>query len=1236
MAEACAERNLLFGMLAFQMGLIDQSALVAAFHAWTRAKDRSMAEILVEQGALDDEGRALIQALAKKHLKLHGDDPEKSLAALHAGRSTRESLARIGDPEIEATLAHVGSSADDDSDSNRTGSYAVGTATSEGQRFRVLRPHARGGLGAVFVALDAELNREVALKQILDRHADDPTSRSRFLIEAEITGGLEHPGIVPVYGLGTYGNGRPYYAMRFIRGDSLKEAIERYHGGSAATSGTGSRAHQGDGPETARPEDSRGSRDLDLRKLLHRFLDVCNAIDYAHSRGVLHRDIKPGNIIVGKHGETLVVDWGLAKATGRHDTRTEERTLLPSSGRGSAETLPGSAMGTPGYMSPEQARGELDRLEPRSDVYSLGATLYCLLTGKPPFEGDDVGAVLGAVKKGDFLPPRQLDPSIDRALEAVCKKAMALQADDRYASPRALADDIERWMADLPVTALPESWARRLARWSRRHRSATRAAAASLAVIATVATLAALAIGREQAQTRKALEREMRARLDQSKARGFAQEQSQLALDAIREYNTGVTRDFLLKQPEMASLRKALLRAPLRFYRRLARNIEDNGLTDPDSRARLGRAQLDLGQLMSEIGSVEDSITTLEQARDNLERVVRDDPGSHEDQYLLARTRTFLGNRYDKASRPDDARTLFDRALADCNRLVRAFPADYHDRALQAETLQHRADFLWDHGDLAGSRRDYIASIAIGSRLVLEHPDDLEILDKHASSLNNLSILYGEAGQRDELARALAESTALRERLVAAVAADDPRRDSYVSNLGSCYQNLGAAEQNKGNSDAARAWYRKALAIQEEQVRTMPNVAEFLERVGVTHADLGQLDAQNGRFSTARAELDLSRDFLERLVRIRPRDVIYRMHLTKTLGMLAEIESESASPQTAATLERRVVSEAEEILRINPKYHPASHQLAIHMRRGADLSWDLADSVRPLSELDRAETILRQLVAAYPELTEYRYDLAATIRTRVQKDRERGRDRDAETRFREALAITDAVRRDDPSLVSNLGLAGALTADLGTLLGELGRTAEAQPLFARALELLEQARARSSENAQIRRKLVEALAARAEFLGRLGRLRESLTDWDRALGLAAADDVHALRLGRAGTVARSGDHRAALAAAAAAEREASDRAGMPIRSAALHLLVADAINRDPALSSAARFSGVAAQLAAALDWITRARAAPPYRDPRRLLHALAAPEFVPLRGHPEFQLLMMDLVFPPRPFGSPN
>jgi hypothetical protein len=399
-APADVPRDLLFGLLALQTGLIDQAALSAAFAARDPDKTRPVGEVLVEQKALDPTARAALEGLIDAHVAAHGGT-QRSLAALSVGASTVEQLARLDDPDITASLAQLDLSTTrgdmanataDFASRGGTSAYAVGTATSGGHRFRVLRPHAEGGLGAVFVALDEELNREVALKQIQDRFADDPDSRSRFLLEAEITGALEHPGIVPVYGLGHHPDGRPFYAMRFIRGDSLKDAIAAFHA-----------VHP--------PDRDPGARSLELRNLLRRFTDVCNAVEYAHRRGVLHRDLKPGNVMIGRYGETLVVDWGLAKTlrSAGAGPGPEERPVSPGSSGGTAATLPGSALGTPGYMSPEQAAGELDQLGPPSDVYSLGATLYCLLTGRPPFtrdDGEDIVQLLQAVRRGDFRPPR--------------------------------------------------------------------------------------------------------------------------------------------------------------------------------------------------------------------------------------------------------------------------------------------------------------------------------------------------------------------------------------------------------------------------------------------------------------------------------------------------------------------------------------------------------------------------------------------------------------------------------------------------------------------------------------------------------------------------------------------------------------------------------------------------------------------------------------------------------------
>jgi tetratricopeptide (TPR) repeat protein/tRNA A-37 threonylcarbamoyl transferase component Bud32 len=459
MSAYSVNRNVLFGILALEMGFITRDDFIAAIRASALERHRPIGEVLVEKGALDPDCRAMLEPLVDGHVKRHDGDPASSLAALAPIGLLASALREaVRDADAQAAIAHIPVMSVSDPYATVPPGGAPETAGYDpvAIRYRKIRDHAKGGLGIVYVAQDEELKREVALKEIQDHYADDNDKRARFIKEAEITGGLAHPGIVPVYGLGTYADGRPYYAMRFIKGNSLKDAIAEFHANLEL-------------------KKDHGARALALQKLLRRFLDVCNAVGYAHSRGVLHRDLKPANVMIGDYGETLVVDWGLAKAVGRSDPDSyglsPESAALDTPSRATAQTMPGSVIGTPAYMSPEQAAGRLDLLGATSDVYSLGATLYTLLTGSVPFEGSDIREILGKVKRGEFRRPREQSPWLDPALEAICLKAMATRSDARYPSTKALSEDIERSIADEPVSAYPEPWSKKSQRFVRRHRT---------------------------------------------------------------------------------------------------------------------------------------------------------------------------------------------------------------------------------------------------------------------------------------------------------------------------------------------------------------------------------------------------------------------------------------------------------------------------------------------------------------------------------------------------------------------------------------------------------------------------------------------------------------------------------------------------------------------------------------------------------------------------------------------
>ena len=540
--EAGAGRNLLLGLLAFQDGFIGHNTLVDAIHAWIADKSRPIGETLRGWGVLD-EGQLLVLTLqVDRDLESRGSGSkgpgkiESTLSLLDEPGPLPVGEDRRRPPEAEAHRALAAGRG--------------GEAPECRYRKPAEVPDFSGGLGDLFIAEDLELGRQVALKEIRPRDAFNLQTRARFLLEGEVTGNLEHPGIVPVYGLGQYADGRPYYAMRLIKGKNLKETVDDSR-----------REH----PTRKDPE----VKALGLRKLLRRFIDACNAIEYAHSREVLHRDLKPANIMLGKFGETLVVDWGLAKLMGRPDAESEtvrdgveEGPLLTSSSMLVEPTQRETAHGTLQYMSPEQALGRVDQLGPASDVHGLGSTLYYILTGRAPFPDKDVKRIV----KGDFARPVEVDPEVPGALEAICLKAMATRPEDRYPSAIALADDVERWLGDQPVSAYRYPLAARAARWVRRHRPFVAGAAALLVTASVALTASNVLIRRENAKT---------------------EANFRLANRAIDQMLVRVSEEKLIFQPGLIELRATLVDEARKFYEDLVRDRLD------DPKMRLKAAMID-------------------------------------------------------------------------------------------------------------------------------------------------------------------------------------------------------------------------------------------------------------------------------------------------------------------------------------------------------------------------------------------------------------------------------------------------------------------------------------------------------------------------------------------------------------------------------------------------------------------------------------------------------------------
>jgi serine/threonine protein kinase len=404
--------------------------------------------------------------------------------------------------------------------------------SKKGQRYVVEREIARGGMGAVLRAVDSDIRREVAIKYLLDQ--SDPGKKARFIEEAQITGQLEHPNIVPIHELGIDAKKRLFFAMKMVKGRSLAQVLDEL-----------------------RSDPKAAEKAYSLGRLLAIFVNVCHALAYAHSRGVVHRDLKPANIMIGDFGEVYVMDWGLAKVL-KHEPAAPAREETPSivGATGSQVltsreidadlTQEGAVLGTPVYMAPEQATGRVNEIDARSDVYALGAILYELLTLQPPIDKEGgYLAILMRVAAGEIVPPEQRAPErakagkVPRELAAVARKAMALRPPDRYASVEALRRDIERFLEGRSVSAKEDTLREMAWRLVRRNKAISIVSTAALVLIAFVWGRSAWISHEEQTRRREQTAKAVPAFLEAAR---FAV-QSKKFDDALAQVNVAAEYD---------------------------------------------------------------------------------------------------------------------------------------------------------------------------------------------------------------------------------------------------------------------------------------------------------------------------------------------------------------------------------------------------------------------------------------------------------------------------------------------------------------------------------------------------------------------------------------------------------------------------------------------------------------------------------------------------------------------
>ncbi len=776
------------------------------------------------------------------------------------------------------------------------GVAASGLFSASGSHYQLEQQLARGGMGSIRAARDRRFGRTVAIKEIL---VDSPELTGRFEREARITACLQHPSIVGVYEAGLLPTGQPFLAMPLIRGRSLEAVVAE-------------------------------TRTLDQRlALLPNVLAVADAMAYAHGEGVIHRDLKPRNVLVGPFGETVVIDWGLAK---RLDEKERERgTSSGTAGAGELVTQAGDIIGTPAYMAPEQAEGP--EVDERADVYAIGALAYHVLAGRPPYQGKSAVELLARVVDGPPDSLERLEPGLPHDLAAIVARAMARDPARRYPTARELAEDLRRFQTGQLVGAHRYSRWELTRRWLRRHRTPVAVAAVAVVLLAALAAVSVSRIVREQAET--------------TARRRDAEDLMRFMLGSLRDK---------LEPLNKVELLDGVAQKAVAYYDR-----KGEDLTETD-RASQAAALRTLGDVLSAQGQADRALlkyrAAIEIGTALAARRPDDDRGLRE----LARAHWKLGRFLDLQG---DAEQAFaeHRAARDIGlRLVARAPADKDNLRELSNAHTYVGEALLKRGAARDALVEYRAALDIDTKLEAGEPDEI---DRQRS----LAISHDHVG--DALLVVKDTESALAEyRTALAIrrnhAATDPSNASYQQALAFSHHNVGQVLERQGDLAGALVELREFSRISENLAAADPaNVDRQRHRLA-GHGMLGDLLLELGDRSGAVAELRTAKRIIEEIVAQRPTDARFQRDLWNAHNSLGELLRDT-DPSGAVTEFEAALTIAEKLAAAAPS-NLDMKEIVMISRGNLGTAWlRRGEPRRALAELRASHAMTEEMVALQPQ-----------------------------------------------------------------------------------------------------------------------------------------------------------------------------------------------------------------------------------------------------------------------------